>query len=120
MPAASTDTSRTYAGVLFWLIDKDNFYQAVIAPNGLLTVARKSRGKLVATAPVTWTKADAMKLGAGAKNAMRVTIDGSTVIVKLNDTEVARFHGQAPRRAEPHRSGRRFAARQDEAGGLPT
>jgi hypothetical protein len=96
MPAASTDASRTYAGLLFWLTDKDNFYQAVIAPNGLLTVARKSEGKISATAPVTWTKAEAMKLGPDAKNALRVTIDGSTVIITLNDAEVARFQGQAP------------------------
>src|SRR3979490_1916280 len=30
MPSAASDASRTYAGLLFWLTDKDNFYQAVI------------------------------------------------------------------------------------------
>ena len=38
--------------MLFWVVDKDNFYQAVIAPNGMFTVARKVSGKIVPTAPV--------------------------------------------------------------------
>jgi hypothetical protein len=68
----------------------------VIAPNGLFTVARKAQGKITTTPPVSWTKSDAMKLGPDAKNALRLTLDGSTVIVRLNDTEIARFQGQAP------------------------
>ncbi len=96
MPASTTDASRTYAGLLFWLIDKDNFYEAVVAPNGLFTVARKVHGKIAATAPVAWTKSDAVKLGADAKNILRVTVEGQTVVVRINDTEVARFRGQSP------------------------
>ncbi len=96
MPATTTDTSRTYAGLLFWLTDKDNFYEVVVAPNGLFSVARKVDGKITATPPVRWTKADALKLGPDAKNVIRVTLQGQSVIIKLNDTEVAHFRGQAP------------------------
>ncbi len=96
MPATTTDASRTYAGLLFWLTDKDNFYEAVFAPNGLFTVARKVRGKIEATAPVPWTKANALKLDANAKNTLRVTLEGQMVTIRINDTEVARFRGQAP------------------------
>ena len=96
MPATTTDASRTYAGLLFWLTDKDNFYEVVVAPNGLFTVARKVDGKIMATAPVRWTKTKALKLGADAKNVIRVTLEDQTVVIKLNDTEVARFRGQAP------------------------
>jgi len=96
MPAVTADPSRTYAGLLFWLTDRDNFYQAVIAPNGLFTVARKVRGKLVTTTPVPWTKTDAIKLGPDAKNTLRVTLEGQMVTIRINDTEVARFRGQAP------------------------
>ena len=96
MPASTADASRTYAGLLFWLTDKDNFYEAVVAPNGLFTVARKVGGKMAATAPVTWSKTDAIKTGAGEKNTLRVTLEGQSVIVRINDTEVARFRGQAP------------------------
>jgi hypothetical protein len=96
MPATTTDASQTYAGLLFWLTDKDNFYEVVVAANGLFTVARKVRGKIAAAAPVPWTKADTLKLGADAKNTLRVTIEGQTVTIRINDSEVARFRGQAP------------------------
>ena len=95
-PSKLTDASRTYAGLLFWLTDKDNFYQAIIAPNGLVMVARKVQGKITTTPPVGWTKAEAMKLGPDAKNTLRVTLEGPNVVVRLNDAEVARFKGQAP------------------------
>jgi len=96
MPEDTSDASRTYAGLLFWLTDKDNFYQIVVAPNGLFTVARKVRGKITATAPVPWTKTKALKLGPGEKNTLRVTLEGQTVVIRINDAEVARFRGQAP------------------------
>jgi hypothetical protein len=96
MPEATTEASRSYAGLLFWLEDKNNFYEAVISPNGLFTVARKIRGKLVEAAPVPWTKADALKLAPGEKNTLRVTLEGQMVVVRINDSEVARFRGQPP------------------------
>jgi 3-keto-disaccharide hydrolase len=82
--------------MLFWLTGKDNFYEVVAAPNGLFTVARKVRGKLAPTAPVPWTKTSALKLGADAKNTLRVTLDGQMVTLRINDTEVAHFRGQPP------------------------
>jgi len=103
MPAATTDVARTYAGLLFWLTDKDNFYEVVIAPNGLFTVARKVRGKITATSPVPWTKTKFLKLGRNEKNTLRLTLEGETVVIRINDHEVARFRGQAP--AEPSHIG---------------
>ena len=96
MPAETAEPSRTYAGLLFWLTDRDNFYQAVMAPNGLFTLARKVGGRLTAVAPIPWTKIGAIKLGPDAKNTLRVTIEGQTVTIRVNDTEVAHFRGQAP------------------------
>ena len=37
--------------------------QAVIAPNGMFTVARKVSGKIVPTAPVAWLPSDAVEDG---------------------------------------------------------
>ena len=96
MPQVTADASRSYAGMLFWVVDKDNFYQAVIAPNGMFTVARKVSGKIVPTAPVGWVQSDAVKTGPNEKNVLRVTLEGQTVIVRINDKEIARFRGQAP------------------------
>jgi hypothetical protein len=99
MPASDADASRGYAGLLFWVVDKDNFHQAVISRNGLITVARKAGGRILAAPPVNWLQTTALQLGPNAKNTLRVTTDGQQVIVRINETEVARFRGQAPEAA---------------------
>lgn len=96
LPETTADATRSYAGLLFWVTDKDNFYEAVVSPNGMFTVARKMRGRIAPTAPVMWTQTAALKLGPNTKNTLRVTIEGQTVAVRINDTEVARFRGQSP------------------------
>ncbi len=96
MPEATADRSRDYAGIVFWLDDKDNFYEAVIAPNGLFTVARKINGKMVPVSPVPWTKVKGLKLEPGDKNTMRVTLEGQTATITINDEVAARFRGQPP------------------------
>jgi hypothetical protein len=96
MPAATADASRSYAGMLFWVTDKDNFYEAVISPNGMFTIARKVAGRIVPTPPVNWLQAAALKLGPSERNTLRVTIEGQNVVVRINDVEVARLRGQPP------------------------
>lgn len=96
MPASDADASRGYAGLLFWVVDKDNFHQAVISRNGMVTIARKADGRILAIPPVNWLQTSAVQLGPNAKNTLRVSIDGQQVIMRVNETEVARFRGQAP------------------------
>ena len=68
----------------------------MISPNGMFTVARKVRGRILATAPINWLQTSALKLGPNEKNTLRVTLEGQSVAVRINDQEVARFRGQAP------------------------
>ena len=96
MPANVADTSRTYAGLLFWVIGKDDFYEFVVAPNGFFSIARKVRGALVAVPPIPWTKTEALKLGAGEKNTLRLMLEGQIVTASINGAEVARLRAQAP------------------------
>ncbi len=96
MPANVADTSRTYAGLLFWVTGKDDFYEFVVAPNGFFSIARKVRGGLVAVPPIPWTKTEALKLGAGAKNTLRLVLEGQIVTASINGAEVARLRAQAP------------------------
>ncbi len=96
MPASASDASRTYAGFLFWLTGKDDFYEFVVAPNGFFSVARKTRGTWLTAPPSPWTKTETLKLGAGEKNALKLTIEGQSVTLSINGTEVARFRGQEP------------------------
>jgi hypothetical protein len=102
MPATTADATRSYAGMLFWVTDKDNFYQAVVSPNGMFTVARKVAGRIVPTPPVNWMQTSALKLGANDLNTLRVAIEGQNVIVRINDTELPR---SGAGRQEPCRTG---------------
>src|SRR4029079_5197791 len=96
MPETPADASRSYAGMLFWVVDKDNFYQAVVSPNGMFTVARKVHGHSRAVAPGSWWQTRALKLAPNEKSTLRVTLEGQSVAVRINDAEVARFRGQPP------------------------
>jgi len=96
LPDTVADPSRSYAGVLFWVTDKDNFYQAVVSATGMFSVARKAGGKILPLAPVSWTASKAIKTGSGEQNALRLTVEDQTVTLHINDQQVARFRGQAP------------------------
>jgi hypothetical protein len=91
------DPTASYAGLLFWVADNKNYYQAVIAPNGYFTVARVVDGKVEAKRPVGWTQLEAVKKGAKEKNTMRVAAKGDQVKVFINGKEVATFKGEAPK-----------------------
>lgn len=95
-PASDAEASHGYAGLLFWVVDKDNFHQAVISRNGMVTIARKASGRILAASPVGWVQTSALKLGPDAKNTLQLTIEGEQVTLRVNDTEVVRFRGQAP------------------------
>src|SRR4029078_3690756 len=47
-------------------------------------------------APVGWLQTAALKLGPNEKNTLRVTLEGQTVAVRINDQEGARSRCQAP------------------------
>lgn len=99
MPDSAEDAARGYAGLLFWVIDKDNFHQAVISRNGMVTIARKAGGKILPAPPVGWQQTAALNLGPNGKNALRLRIEGQSVVLSINDKEVARFRGQPPEAA---------------------
>jgi hypothetical protein len=93
----TTDPTLSYAGLMFWVEDNRNYYQAVIAPNGYFTVARVVDGKVVPERPVDWTKLDAVKTGAKEKNTLRVVSKGSQVDISINGKQAASFKGEPPR-----------------------
>jgi hypothetical protein len=94
---ATQDPTQSYAGLLFWVQDGRNYYQAVIAPNGYFTVARIVDGKVVAKRPVDWKKLDSIQTGAEQKNTLRVTAKGPAVQISVNGKTAASFTGEPPR-----------------------
>ena len=92
----TTDPTRSYAGLIFWVEDSRNYYQAVVAPNGYFTVARIADGKAVAKRPVEWTKVPSIVKGAKEKNVLRVTAKGSNVQIAINGTPAGSFTAEPP------------------------
>src|SRR5262249_8822903 len=93
----TSDPTASYAGLLFWVEDSRNYYQAVMAPNGYFTVARIVDGKVVAKRPIEWKKTAAIKTGAKERNVLRVTAKGSDVQVAINGQSAGSFMGEPPR-----------------------
>jgi hypothetical protein len=93
----TSDPITSYAGLMFWVKDDRNFYQAVIAESGHFTVARVVDGKVQQKRPVAWTDLDAAKTKAKEKNTLRVATKGDRVVVSVNGKQVAKFTGERPK-----------------------
>ena len=96
----TTDPTTSYAGLIFWVEDSRNYYQAVIAPNGYFTVARIADGKAVAKRPVDWKKVPAIKSGAQEENTLRITAKGRDVQIAINGQPAASFTADPPHTAD--------------------
>ena len=94
----TSDATASYAGLMFWVEDNQNYYQAVIAPNGYFTIARIINGRDAPSRPIKWTKTNAIKYGAKKKNTLRLILKGDQVGVLINGKEVANFTGEPPSR----------------------
>lgn len=93
----SVETSNpadTSAGVVFWAKDTNNFYYFAVAPNGFYVVNRRLADKWAVTIP--WTKSEAVAVGQGKPNVLRVTTKGQTVTLFVGGAQVARFRAQPP------------------------
>jgi hypothetical protein len=82
------------AGLLFWSQDGANSYSLFVEPNGGAALARAVKGKW--TTPVPFHLFDAVKKGAGAKNMLRVTTSGSSILAYINGQKFASVKGQLP------------------------
>jgi hypothetical protein len=92
----TSDSTSSYAGLMFWVEDNRNYYQAVLAPNGYFTVARVVDGAVEDKRAVDWVKLDGVKTGAKEKNTLRVTAKGDQVTISVNGKQVADFKGEPP------------------------
>jgi hypothetical protein len=93
-----SDPTKTYAGLMFWVADNQNFYVFLTSPNGSFKVSRRVAGQWV-NDPIAWTPADALKQGPNQPNAVRVKLEGNTVTAEINGKQVISFHAQPPSRA---------------------
>jgi hypothetical protein len=82
------------AGLIFWAQDNSNFYALLVRPNGVAALSRLVKGKW--SDPVPFHQFGGVKQGPGAKNMLRVTTSGSSIIAYVNDQKFAGVKGSPP------------------------
>jgi hypothetical protein len=89
-----TKDTDVLAGMIFWAQDDSNFYSLSIETHGLASIGRRVKGKW--THPVPWHAFSGVKPGAGAKNMLRLTTNGGSIIAYINGQKFASVKGQVP------------------------
>ncbi len=82
------------AGIVFWAIDRDNYYAALIQADGSFYVLRQVKGKSLF--PVSMSIRDEIRKGLGQTNEMRVVTKGRSAMVVVNDKPLVAFEGFPP------------------------
>jgi hypothetical protein len=85
---------NTFAGVVFWATDYDNYYYALIAGDGAVAIFRRQRGKVLQQ--VDWTPFGAVKKGDDAVNNLRVVTVGKRASIYVNGQLFREVTGQPP------------------------
>jgi hypothetical protein len=91
---AAVDASHSYAGLIFWYADDDNFYAFEYDADGNATVSRRTRGRWLKQ--VVWKTFSAVKANDGSVNELRVVTVGNKATFYVNGTQFAELKGQAP------------------------
>ena len=85
---------NSFAGVMFWATDYDNYYYALIAGDGAVGIFRRQRGKTLKQ--TDWTVFDAANKGKEAVNELRVVTIGKEASVYVNGKLFKTMKGQPP------------------------
>lgn len=85
---------NSFAGLIFWAIDYDNYYYVVVTAEQSIGVFRRQRGRVLPQ--LRWATFDALKPGNGAVNELRVVTLGNTATIYVNGIEYRTIKGQPP------------------------
>lgn len=92
--AQTKGTTNPIAGIVFWGVDFDNFYEAFIRSDGNVGVMRRSQGEWLN--PVQTQPHEQVHTGLDQPNELRVVTSGKLVTLYVNDRQVASFRGFPP------------------------
>lgn len=85
---------NSFAGVMFWATDYDNYYYALVAGDGAAGIFRRQRGKTLTQ--TAWVAFDAIKTGKDAVNELRVVTVGKEASIYVNGKLFKKVRGQPP------------------------
>ncbi len=94
MPSDVRDAGSASAGLIFWAQDNSNYYVFEVAANGMITLQRLVKGRWLSI--LDWRRVDALNIGVGAKNVLRVTTSGNSIVLYVNDNRIGSVKGQQP------------------------
>lgn len=82
------------AGIIFWAFDHDNYYAAILQPDGHFLVVRRVGGKWLR--PVATKLSNEAHAGDGQPHRIRVVTSGKTATVFVDARKVATLKGFPP------------------------
>lgn len=85
---------NSFAGLIFWAIDYDNYYYVVVTAEQSIGVFRRQRGRVLPQ--LRWATFDALKPGNGVVNEIRVVTLGNSATIYVNGQEYGTIKGQPP------------------------
>ena len=91
---AAVDADHSYAGLIFWYVDDDNFYAFEYAANGNASAWRRQRGRWLKQ--VDWQGVPSLKPNDGATNQLRVVTAGTKATFYVNGNEFSSIKGALP------------------------
>ena len=83
-------------GIMFWVIDYENYYLAEIFTNGSYSIWRRAAGKWLTVVPRT--PANGLRPGPNAVNQLKVATGNNRARLFINGTKLVDFWGQPPSR----------------------
>ena len=83
-------------GIMFWVIDYENYYVAEIFTDGSYAIWRRAAGKWLSVVPRA--PADSVRPGPNAVNQLKVATGAARARLFINGTKLADFWGQPPGR----------------------
>jgi hypothetical protein len=90
-PAVKNADAPPVAGLGFWFNDFQNMAAVLLTPGGVMFSIRNSKGRNLLAAPPR--KINALKVGNGTTNTLRITVKGQNVTFYANDTRVGAIRG---------------------------
>ena len=85
---------NSFAGLIFWAIDYDNYYYVVVTAEQSIGVFRRQRARVLPQ--LRWATFDGLKPGNGVVNELRVVTVGNAATIYVNGQEYGTIKGQPP------------------------